>query len=536
MLFKQTRIASLALPILTLHLLFANSAVLAQNETVPVEIETPNHINDLLQSIESEPDDANDDANDDAPQRSPREAWAYTTAKSIYVWAYPMSNLHNRRRVYLGANKLANARKGRPRLLSRFIAPQKHQEKYDGIVPESPLHRIRMQTNYVQAEQRFIVCPNQDVAYGLGFADLSVSPVVFQVPEFTDRYWSFQLSDQRSDVFATPGSRSKSPAGHYLIVGPDWSGETPDGIQRVITSPTRYIVMIPRVFMDDTTEDQRIVQPLLNQVMSYPLAEFNGEMQTTDWSRQPKMRKTRRTSAINWVLPSRFWHRLPSVLEGLPPLAGEEVLYEQAAKLIAMAEEDPRIAEVIVQAVTDAEREIVEPLKKFSNVGESFGNGWYGSPLGGRFGTNYLDRTAVAVAYMLVNVPEDAFYLSADDDANGNQLDGTSKKYQLTFPAGKLPPVDAFWSLTVYDEHHFFAENTIGRYSIGTKTKSLMPNADGSLTIYLQADPPAKDHFSNWLPIPADKFGMMLRFYVPQQSVLDKSWQAPPIVVHTVEP
>ncbi|MEM7312869.1 MAG: DUF1214 domain-containing protein [Planctomycetota bacterium] len=461
------------------------------------------------------------------PPQNPREAWAYTTGKSIYVWAYPMVNMHNRRRAYLWANNLANIRNNRPRVLSRIISPEQHRGK---VEPASPLHRVRMQSDYVQAEQRFIVCPNQDVAYGLGFSDLEDSPLVFQVPDFGERYWSFQLIDQRSDVFATPGSRLKSSTGHYLVVGPDWKGETPNGMTKVIRSPTRYICMLPRVFMDDTPEDRKIVQPLLNQVMSYPLAEYDGTIRTTDWRKKGKYRKTRRKSAISWVLPSGFWSQLADVLDEVPPLDGEEALYEQARKLVESSEADPRIAEILRMAAMDADAEIIAPLKQFRNVGDSYGNGWFGTSLGGRFDTNYFERTAVAVAYMLVNVQEDAFYLTADDDGDGESLDGSTANYQLTFPKGKLPPVEAFWSLTAYDKHHFFVKNRMKRYSVGTKTRSLQPNDDGSLTIYLQSKPPVKERMSNWLPIPADKFCVMLRCYVPDESVLDKTWQAPPIV------
>ncbi len=447
------------------------------------------------------------------------------TAKSLYVWAYPMVNLHNRRAAFVSAETLASL--GQQPLgasLAEWLGRGSRGRSF-----RSPVNRLRMQTDYIGAEQRFIVCPNQDVAYGIGFCDLGLSPVVFQVPDFGTRYWSIQLLDQRSDVFGSPGKRLMSAAGHYLIVGPGWEGDVPDGILHVYQSPTRYAIILPRVFLDDSPEDHAAIQPLLNEIMAYPVGEFTGDMKTIDWRTVPSLPSPRGQDEFRWVQPEHFWKQLPVVLDEVPPLEGEEGLYSQARTLIELGRQDPAIMSVLRQSAIAADESVVQQMFEFRNVGHDFGSGWTGVLNGARFGRDYVSRTAVAKAYMLVHLPEEAIYLTADDDAAGRQLDG-AHNYTIRFAAGELPPVAGFWSLTVYDQFHFFAPNELQRYSLGTKNESLRYERDGSLKLYLQHESPGPLYESNWLPVPAEPFSVMLRCYLPDSAMFAKSWRPPPLV------
>ena len=141
--------------------------------------------------------------------------------------------------------------------------------------------------DYAPPEQRFVATPNQDVAYGFGILSLDREPVVVQVPDFGDRFWVYQTSDQRTDGFGELGQMYGTTPGFYLLVGPDWDGVAPDGIVDTVRSPTNIGALIPRVFMDDTAEDRQAVLPLVSQVMAYPLSEFTGLMQTKDWTQLP---------------------------------------------------------------------------------------------------------------------------------------------------------------------------------------------------------------------------------------------------------
>jgi hypothetical protein len=147
---------------------------------------------------------------------------------------------------------------------------------------------------------------------------------------------------------------------------------------------------------------------------------------------------------------------------------------------------------------------------------------------GARFGTDYFTRLAVAKSNIFVNQPTETRYFYQDLDAAGERLDG-GKKYTVTFPKGQRPPVKGFWSLTLYNEHHFFHPNELKRYSLGTKNKTLKPNDDGSLTLYVQAAPPEEGKRSNWLPAPKGEFSLYLRCYWPEAAVTDGKWTPPAV-------
>ncbi len=227
--------------------------------------------------------------------------------------------------------------------------------------------------------------------------------------------------------------------------------------------------------------------------------------------------------------PENFWDQLPAVLDEVPPLEGEEGLYDEARRLSEFYRQVPELNSILQRAAAEADESILRPMFDFCNVGHDFGGGWTGVLNGARFGRDYLSRTAVSKAYMLVHLAEEALYLATDVDAAGQQLDGNDS-YRIHFPAGQLPPVAGFWSLTVYDQFHFFAENELHRYSLGTKNESLSYGSDGSLTLFLQRESPGPPYESNWLPVPAEPFGVMLRCYLPDASVLDGAWQPPPLV------
>jgi len=167
-------------------------------------------------------------------------------------------------------------------------------------------------------------------------------------------------------------------------------------------------------------------------------------------------------------------------------------------------------------------------LFKWSNNGGPAGNGWYAMVNVAQFGTDYLNRTSMTKASMYGNRPNETNYFDTDDDSQGKQLTGQTS-YAITFAKGQVPPVQGFWSLTLYNDLHLFNPNALGRYSLGTKNKDLKFNADGSLTLYAGAKSPGANKESNWLPAPSGRFSLFLRTYWPDKSVLDGSW-IPPII------
>ncbi|MBB2980998.1 DUF1254 domain-containing protein [Paraburkholderia tropica] len=438
------------------------------------------------------------------------EAYARTLARNLYVWAWPMTNIYNR-------------------LLAARQVPSPGLN--GGIVPLAPPNRLSMLHDYIEPAERFVACPNQDVVYGSAVVDLDASPVVVQVPDFGGRFWVIQAVDTRTDSFASLGKMYGTKPGFYLLAGPNWKGKVPAGIQHVFRSPTSVGLVIPRVFMDDTPEDRKAIQSTIAQIGVYPLADFDGKMKRTDWSALPHFGKDGGggDAEIRFVEPEKFWDELTLVLKATPPLPGEQALYAQAEALLAAARQDPAIKAAIVDEAKKADTEVVAPMFNFNSFGHALNDNWHTITNGAAFGTDYYTRAAVAKSNILVNKSNETKYFYLDADASGQRLNG-AHAYTVTFPKGKLPPVKGFWSLTLYNEHHFFSPNDIKRYSVGTKNKDLKLNEDGSLTIYIQSAPPEGDKRANWLPAPAGQdFALYVRAYWPEPAALDGSWTPPPV-------
>ncbi len=434
--------------------------------------------------------------------------YARHVARDAFFWAWPLVNVYNKR---LGAEK------------SKELA-------YAGPVPAAPLNRIVMLTDYVAADERIVACPNQDVAYGGGSLGLENTPVVIQVPDFGDRFWVYQAVDLRTDGFVRIGKMYGTAPGFYLLAGPSWRGEVPAGVNEVFRSPTNTGFIAPRIFMDDTAEDRRAIQPLLRQIMMYPLAEYDGTSKSIDWNTIKKLPNAATgEQEIVWVPAESFFDTLPIVLTDAPPLPGEEARYAQVLAVLEAATRDPELKAAMIEAAKEADEQLVKPLLQFRNYGQQLPHYWSTISNEAAFGTDYFTRTAVAKSNIFVNAPVETKYFYQDLDASGARLNG-AHGYTVTFPKNQRPPVHGFWSLTLYNEHHFFSPNAINRYSVGTKNKDLKSNPDGSLTICVQAEEPPEDRRTNWLPAPAGReFSLYLRAYWPKVAVTDGSWTPPAV-------
>jgi hypothetical protein len=265
--------------------------------------------------------------------------------------------------------------------------------------------------------------------------------------------------------------------------------------------------------------------------MMYPLSEYDGTMKSKDWSALPKLpdRSGGGDSETQWVFPEKFFDELPAVLADAPPLPGEEARYAQVLAVLEAAQHHPKLKAAMLRAAVESDTQLVRPVFEFRNYGLQLPGHWSTIANGAAFGTDYLTRTAVARSNILVNSPVQAKYFYQDLDEHGGRLNG-AHRYTMTFANDQTPPVHGFWSLTLYNEHHFFVPNELNRYSLGTKSKTLKPNADGSLTFHVQADAPPEAQRANWLPAPkrAD-FSLFMRAYWPKAAVLDGSWTPPAV-------
>jgi hypothetical protein len=356
------------------------------------------------------------------------ESYVRTMAQFAYVWAWPMINMANRRTTVTQAPQ--------PGLMG-------------GVIPVAPRGRIAMLMDYIAPQETFVACPNQDVVYGLGFFALDEQPVVVQVPDFGDRFWVYAFYDGRSDQFGQVGKPYGTRPGFYLLVGPRWQGNVPAGITGVVRSPTELANAIPRVFLNDTAEDRAAIRPLINQIVVYPLGDFDGRMKTMDYASLPHFPAPPSDGGeTKWVVPDQFFEQLPAVLDSVSPQPGEEAIYANIRQLLNAANADPAIARLLTETAVAAERDIVAPFFQWRHNGVPAGNNWNRSKHNAEFGVDYFDRLGTAKSNMFDNRPNETQYFYTDLDADGGQLQGAGS-YAITFPPGQTPPVRGFWSLTL---------------------------------------------------------------------------------------
>ena len=438
------------------------------------------------------------------------KAYVQMVGRMAYLWGWPLVYVYNQRTALTHVPEVG--------LLA-------------GAMPISPMNQVGMLTSYIDPGETFIGDPNQDVVYGLGYLSLEKEPVVIQVPDFGDRFWTLPVYDARTDQISELGQQYGTKPGFYMVVGPDWKGDTPAGIAGVVRSTTNFAVTMPRIFMNDTPEDHAAIQPALTQIQFYPLSQFDGKMKTKDWSKLPTFPAPKAkpsTSANPWVNPATFFKELPMVMKQVPPMPGEESLYKWIGSVLDAAAKDPEVMKTLQTTAVAADQELVAPMMAWRYNGQPAGNGWTSPANNGAFGTDYIHRTGAVLADPYDNKRNETMYFYTDTDSKLQQLAGSSS-YAVTFAKGQLPPVKGFWSLTMYNPKHFFYPNALKRYALGTKNKSLQHNPDGSLTIYLGNKSPGRGKESNWLPAPLGNFSIWIRAYWADQAILDGTWK-PPVI------
>ncbi len=446
------------------------------------------------------------------PMRELPEARLRQQARDTYFWGWPLANIYSRRLAFKELKE--------PALMG-------------GIVPVAPLNRLSMLSDYIDPAERLVACPNQDVVYGAVVLALDLEPVVLQVPDFKGRFWVYQVVDLRTDGFAELGAMYDTKPGFYLLVGPDWKGETPKGIAKVFRASSNTGMVVPRVFQSDSPEDKKVVRELIAGIGAYPLSEYDGTMKKRDWSALPKIQGAAQSGAgegeTRWVSPEKFFDELPAILADARPQPGEDAIYERARQLADLAKTDPAKRAILIDEAQKTDAGLIAPLLRFHNFGRKLLFNWSTIDNGAEFGFDYFTRTAVARSNILVNKNVETKYFYQELDENGRRLNG-AQAYTVTF-GPETVPVRGFRSLTLYNEHHFFAPNPLGRFSLGTKNQDLERNADGSLTIYVAAESPGADREANWLPAPKDAdFSLYIRAYWPEPQVLSGPWTPAPVV------
>jgi len=404
---------------------------------------------------------------------------------------------------------------------------------------KAPFNHIKNEARVFTYKDTAIVTPNSDTPYSFLWLDLRAEPIVLSVPAVEkSRYYAVQLEDGNTFNYGYIGSRATgSDAGDYMVAGPDWKGETPAGIKKVFRSSTQFSVAGYRTQLFGPDDMPNVVK-VQSGYKAQPLSAYLKQPAPTAAPEVnfPKINKE--------LVKTGFFDYLDFSLQFAPAGPEEKEIREKlarfgigAGKTFDFKALSPEQKAAVVEGVKAGEAKI----KQYLLAGEKIINGWkIGAYFGDRdfFKGNWLLRAAGAQAGIYGNDAIEATYPMTKTLADGEALDGSKHNYTLTFPVGQLPPVNAFWSVTMYDgKTQFLVKNPINRYLINSPMlPNLKKNADGSLTLYIQKDSPGKDKESNWLPAPNDLIYLVMRLYWPKEtppSILppgEGTWKPPGIV------
>jgi len=394
-----------------------------------------------------------------------------------------------------------------------------------------PMNLFSHMRAYPAADFKTVVRPNFDTLYSIAWLDLTAEPLIISAPDTAGRYYLLPMIDMYSDVFAVPGWRTSGTGQkHYALVPQHWAGILPEGIEP-IDAPTNYVWIIGRTKTDGPDDyaavhkiqDGFVVTPLSQwgqkqsavpfkhddsvDMTTPPLEQVNAMSAAQYFSLAAELSAVHRPHISDWSIINR--------MERIGLIPGQKFEY---AKL------DSKIQKALDKAIAHALKLMVAKTK---SMGEPV-NGWaMNTETMGVYGNAYFKRAIVAMVGLGANQPEDAIYPLNFADAEGKPLDG-GNKYVLHFDNENMPPVNAFWSLTMYDEAGFQIANPINRFAISS-WMPLKKNGDGSLDLYLQIDSPGADKESNWLPSGKGTLGVTMRLYAPRAEALNGDWK-PPII------
>lgn len=405
---------------------------------------------------------------------------------------------------------------------------------------KAPFNQINNEARVFTYKDTAVITPNSDTPYSILWLDLRAEPIVLSVPAVEKkRYYSVMLCDGNTFNYGYIGSRaSGSEAGDYLVVGPDWKGATPAGIKKVFRSSTQFSAVPYRTQLFNAEDMPNVVKVQAGYKVQ-PLSAYLHQpappaSPAIDF---PKINKE--------LVKTGFFDYLDFALQFAPAGPEEKEIRAKLARIgigagkkFAFKDLPPEQQAAVGLGMKDGEEKVVAAI---ANTGKNI-NGWRVGGLAGGdradFHGDWLNRAAVAQAGIYANDPVEAMYPLTRTDSTGQPLDGNKHNYTLTFAAGEFPPVNAFWSVTMYNgKTQLLIENPINRYLINSPMlPGMKKNDDGSLTLYIQKDSPGADKESNWLPAPNGPIYLVMRLYWPRTeppSILPPGegiWKPPGIV------
>ncbi len=428
-------------------------------------------------------------------------------ATDAYIYGYPLVTMEMTRRV-----------------ITNVAAPEGTR---------APMGQIIKLRHYPDATFRDVTAPNADTLYTTAFFDVGKEPWVLSLPDMKDRYFLMPMLDGWTTVFQVPGKRTTGTGAQtYAITGPGWSGTLPAGIKEY-KSPTNIVWLLGRIYCTGTPEDYVEVHALQDQVRLVPLSAYGKPYTPPAGKVDPSIdMKTAVRDQVNRMDAVAYFTLLAELMKTNPPSAADAPALAKFAKIGLVPGQDfdaSKLRADFARRIPEiANDRIMIQFKINKDVHDI--DGWGFTTKTGIYGTDYLMRALVTAIGLGANRPQDAVYPTSQKDGDGSAYDGANK-YVMRFAKGQLPPVEGFWSLTMYDGAYFFVPNPINRYSVSAR-QDLKANPDGSVDLYIQKDSPGADKESNWLPAPAGKFILMLRMYWPDESnpsIIDGTWTIPPV-------
>ena len=399
-----------------------------------------------------------------------------------------------------------------------------------------PMNTFNNIPAFPAADMKAVVRPNFDTLYSSGWVDLTHEPVVISVPDTGGRYYLLPMLDMWTDVFASPGWRTTgTKAASFLLVPPRWSGKVPQGLAR-IDAPTPYVWIIGRTKTDGPA-DYAAVHAIQK---GYRITPLSG------WGRPPTPVKAKIDPSVDIKTPpkkqvdtmpgDKFFAYASELLKLHPPHITDQPIIArmkrigiEPGKAFDVAKLDGATRKAIDDAPPAAQKLMEWKIPTLARVA----NNWsMNTDTMGVYGNYYLKRAIVTQVGLGANLPEDAVYPLNLGDESGKPLDGANK-YVVRFGKNEIPPVDAFWSITLYDPEGFQVANSINRFAVS----SWMPfkyDADGSLTLFIQNESPGSERESNWLPAPKGPFNLTMRLYAPKSEALTGRWNPPPVSAREV--
>lgn len=426
-----------------------------------------------------------------------RYQMAYHVGVMAYLYGYPLVDMH--RQMHNETHRLPAGQ--------QVLSPVNRFYRFPDIVGPYNAGNFR--------------APNNDTLYYTAWYDISNEPLIIHTPDTEGRYYTIAVTNQYSEVVHIGRRTTGTAENYFALVPPHWQGELPQGVQAVPVETNRGWLLGRMLVSGQTDFDAAMA--LVNDVWLAPLSEFTP-------GNRPPLPETLQAQPLTPMESLEFFEIMNDTLKTLPPRPAEAALIAQFDQIGI----GPNTDFVVKNLDKDSRRGLEQALVDGAELVKASTartipdfNGWMMSHDIGRYGFKFMQRAAV-VKGGYGNLPEESLYPATLFDNDGELMNG-SKRYRLHFPAGQMPPVNGFWSLSAYRLSDIqLEENTLARYSIGDRTAGIEYGKDGSLTLHLQSEPPAGST-ANWLPVPEGMFMLVLRMYEPAEAALDHSYVLPRI-------